>query len=72
LTVDISHRPFPPGKVCRRHQIIAPLVNYEPSASGRIGIIVVMLVKSIPPIEMILGEIRLSRFPGRDPVAGHQ
>jgi len=72
LPVNIPHRSFLSGEISSGHQVVAAFMDYKSTSGGRISIIVIVLVKTVPPIEMVFGEVWFARLSGRRPVAGHQ
>ena len=72
LTVDIPHCPLAAGEIGGSDPVVTTLVHHQTAAGGRIGVVVIELIETIPPIEMVFGEIGFTDFTGGRPGAGHQ
>jgi hypothetical protein len=60
LPVDVPNRTFAANEICGGYSIVSTLVHSKSSARGRIRVIVVVLVETVPPVEMVLGKIRFA------------
>ena len=72
LAVDVPDGALAPAEVRRGHHVVAALVHDEPAARRRDDVVVVVLVEPVPPVEVVLREVRLTRLAGRGPRPGHE
>ena len=63
---------FPPGDVGGCHPVIPSVVDIEASSVRGVGIVVVVPVEPVPPVQMVFSEIRFLPPFGHVPHAGHE
>ena len=72
MAVYVADGAFAAGEVGRGDEVIAALVDGESAAVRRIGIVIVVLVEAVPPIEVIFGKVGLAGFTGIGPDVGDE
>jgi len=72
LPVDVAHGALEAREVGRGHPVVAALVHGQARSGRRVEVAIVVLVEPVPPVEVILGEVRLALLAGSGPGAGHE
>lgn len=72
LPILVTDSAFQPTEVSRSHSIITTLMHFQTTASRGCNVIIVVLIKPVPPIQMIFCQVRFTGFAGCSPDIGHQ
>ena len=71
MRIDIPNGAVTAADISIGHQVISAVMDLDSLSGRRIGIGIIIIIETVPPIQMIFGQIRLTGFAVIGPGAGH-